>query len=353
MRPKQVFVATLVVLGTLLGIYILSELREIVVLLIIAFIFASAISPAVTRLNRMLPLPLSIALVYITLIAAFAGILTFITQPLVSQTRKFITEAPDLVGNIEVRVRELAADLKIPTDVFNGNLDQYYSQLTERLPGLLAGVLNVTLGVLTALAGILVVLVLAFYWLLERRNIEGTWLSLVPRSRRPEARLIIEEIEVKLGGYVRGQAILAVIVGGLSFIGLQFIFHLPYALVLAVIAGITELIPLIGPFIGAVPAVGVAFAVVSPTTALWIALMYFIIQQVENHLLVPKVMQASVGLSPLTVLIAVLAGTTLLGFIGALLAVPVASAVQVILNHTLFAHRAEVEAAQAAMRMVD
>lgn len=349
MRPKQVFVATLVVLLTLLGAYLIIELRDIIVLLVIAFTFASAVAPAVTRLNRRLPLGASIGVVYITLILVVAGMLTFIFQPLVSQTGTLINNAPQLLEDAEARIADLQEFVRIPNTPAP-DLTRYYSQLAERAPTLVRGVLNVTIGFITGLAGVAVVLVLAFYWLLERRNIEGTWLSLVPSDKRTEARQIIVEIEAKLGGYVRGQLLLAVIVGILSYFGL-LILDIEYVLVLALLAGISELIPLVGPFIGAVPAVLVAL-VESPTKALLVVGLYFIIQQLENHLLVPKVMEHSVGLSALTVLVAVLAGAALLGIVGVVLSVPVASAIQVILNHTLFAPDHVVEAEKAQLREI-
>jgi predicted PurR-regulated permease PerM len=335
MTAKQVFQGTLVVLLTLLGAYLVYRLRTLVISVLIAFIFASAISPLVTRLNRRLPLASSIGLVYLGLIAVVAALLAIIITPLAQQTGTLISTAPDLLGAAQTRLAELQDRFDLPGDLLTPNLQGYYGDLAQRAPALAAGVLNITVGFFTGLAGMLVVLVLAFYWLLERRDVEGTWLSLVPARHRGEAREIIEEIEGKLGAYVRGQLILALIVGILSFAGL-LILRVPYSLVLALIGGVGEMIPLIGPFVGAVPAVIIAFATTSPQTAIFVAILYFGIQQTENNLLVPKVMHRSVGLSPMTVLLAVLAGGTLLGIIGALLAVPTASAAQVILKRTLF-----------------
>lgn len=339
MSARQVFVGTLVVLLTLLGAYLVVRLLDILVLLVIAFIFASAISPAVSRLNRRLSLGASIAVVYLGLILVLAGLLTFVTEPLVSQTGSLVAKAPDLLASVQTRISEVQRLLNIPNNSLTSNLQGNYTQLLQRAPALLAGVLNVTLGVISGVAGLIIVMVMAFYWLLERREIESTWFALAPTGWRGEAREMLEEIEVKLGGYVRGQLILGVIVGVMSYVGLLAL-SIPYALVLALIAGISELIPLAGPIIGAVPAVLVGFAQ-SPARAVLVAALYILIQQLENHLLVPKVMQHSVGLSPLAVLFAVLSGGTLLGIIGALLSVPVASTVDVILRHTLLRRQTE------------
>ncbi len=333
MTARRAFVGTVVVLLTLLGAYLVYRLFSIIVLVLIAFIFAAAISPMVRRLNRRLPLAAAIGVVYLGLLAVFAALMTVIITPVVQQTTTLIQNSPRLLDQVQAQITSLQRQFNLPT--VTPDLQQYVSQIAQQAPALAAGVLNVTLGVVTSVGGVLVVLVMAFYWLLERRDIEGTWIALVPRSRRAETREVIEEIEGKLGAYVRGQLILAVIVGLFSFFGL-LILGMEYVLVLALIAGIGELIPLAGPIIGAVPAVLIAFATESPQTALLVLALYIGIQQVENNFLVPKVMQRSVGLSPLTVLLAVLAGVALLGIIGALLAVPVASAMQVILQHTLF-----------------
>jgi predicted PurR-regulated permease PerM len=280
-----------------------------------------------------LPLAAAIGVVYLGLLAVFAVLMTVIITPVVQQTTQLIRSAPELLDQVQIQIANVQRQFRLPA--VTPNLEEYVTQIAQQAPALAAGVLNVTLGVVTSVAGVLVVLVMAFYWLLERRDIEGTWISLVPRARRAETREVIEEIEAKLGAYVRGQLILAVIVGLISFFGL-LVLEMPYILVLALVAGIGELIPLAGPIIGAVPAVVIAFATQSPQEALLVLALYIAIQQFENNFLVPKVMQRSVGLSPLTVLLAVLAGAALLGIIGALLAVPIASAIQVILQHTLF-----------------
>ncbi len=333
MTARQASVGTVAVLLTFLGAYLVYRLLSIIIVLLIAFIFAASISPMVRRLNRRLPLAAAIAVVYLGLFAVFAVLTTVIITPVVQQTTALIQSTPELLTQVQDQLADLQRRFRLPP--VTPNLQEYVAQIAQQAPALAAGVLNVTLGVVTSVAGVLVVLVMAFYWLLERRDIEGTWISLVPRARRAETREVIEEIEAKLGAYVRGQLILAGIVGLISFFGL-LILDMPYILVLSLVAGIGELIPLAGAIIGAVPAVIIAFATQSPQEALLVLALYIAIQQFENNFLVPKVMQRSVGLSPLTVLLAVLAGAALLGIIGALLAVPIASALQVILQHTLF-----------------
>jgi predicted PurR-regulated permease PerM len=172
---------------------------------------------------------------------------------------------------------------------------------------------------------------MAFYWLTSREQTLALLLLLSPKAQRQRVHAVWNDIEFRLGAYVRGQAILMVIIGISSYIGL-FLLGVPYAPALALIAGITEAIPIVGPLIGAVPAVIVGFTV-SPVTGLLVAALYGVIQALENNVLVPKSMSSNVGLNPLVIIIAIVAGSTLNGIVGAVLAIPLAGALQVLAQH--------------------
>jgi predicted PurR-regulated permease PerM len=172
---------------------------------------------------------------------------------------------------------------------------------------------------------------MAFYWLTSREQTLALLLLLSPKAQRQSVHAIWNDIEFRLGAYVRGQAFLMLIIGLTSYLGL-LVLGVPFAPALALIAGITEAIPLVGPLIGAVPAVIVAFTV-SPVTGLLVAILYGVIQALENNVLVPKIMSSNVGLNPLVIIIAIVAGSTLNGVIGALLAIPLAGTLQVLAQH--------------------
>jgi predicted PurR-regulated permease PerM len=172
---------------------------------------------------------------------------------------------------------------------------------------------------------------MAFYWLTSREQTLALLLLLSPKTQRQRVHAIWNDIEFRLGAYVRGQVILMVIIGVSSYLGLVAL-GVPYAPALALIAGITEAIPIVGPLIGAVPAVIVGFTV-SPLTGILVALLYGVIQALENNVLVPKVMSSNVGLNPLVIIIAIVAGSTLNGAIGAVMAIPLAGALQVLAQH--------------------
>jgi len=169
--------------------------------------------------------------------------------------------------------------------------------------------------------------------LLEENGIKKFFLSVVPLKQKNRVTRIANRIGIKLGSWLRGQLILAVAVGLVIYIGLR-LMGIPYALTLALIAGVLEIVPILGPIIAAIPAIIVAFTI-SPLTALLITAFYILVQELENKLLVPKVMQYSVGLNPVTIIIILLVGAKLMGILGMLLAIPVALIIYVILEEWL------------------
>ena len=163
--------------------------------------------------------------------------------------------------------------------------------------------------------------------LLEKEKLETRLASLFG-SKEERVKLLIVKIEEKLGAWLQGQLILSLVIGILSYIGLTLL-NIPYALPLAMIAGIMEVIPVIGPIISALPAIFLALTI-SPFLSIAVAVMYLVIQQLENNLIVPQVMKRAVGLNPLIVILAIAIGSRLLGIAGALLAVPLAVVIQII-----------------------
>ncbi len=175
------------------------------------------------------------------------------------------------------------------------------------------------------------VFVLAFYWLVERAAIKRVLLRAVPARRARDVNTVWLEVEEKLGGWVRGEVVLMLAIGFAAGIG-YFVIGLPNAALLGVIAGLMEVVPMVGPFLAFAPAVLVALAV-DPPRAIAVVLYALVIQQIESNVLVPRVMGHTVGVSPLTVLLGILIGSTLAGLPGAFLAVPLAAAIQVIVAH--------------------
>lgn len=316
--PKKIDIShkTVVFIATfILGIWLLYLIRDLLLILFVAVILMSALSPVVRLLTKFkLPKSLGIAITYLIIIAIVSSLLALVLPPLVEETRRlFLTLPPHLDQLID-----LAA------------IDK--SVLQSQLSSLSRNAFSITLSIFDNILTIIFLLVLTFYLLLERDSLEGKIASLFIGREERVKRLIVL-IEEKLGGWLRGQLFLSLVIGSLTYIGL-IILSIPYALPLAVVAAVLEVVPVIGPIISAIPSVLIALTI-SPILSLAVAAMYFVIQQLENNLIVPQVMQRVVGLNPLVVILAIAVGSRLLGFSGALLAVPIAVVIQIIVTEII------------------
>lgn len=336
MTGRQVFTGTLIVLATLAVAYLLLRVGEVVIVLFIAIVFASTIRPLVDWLSaHRVPRGIAILLVYVVVLGAFAGLLIVSIPPLVGLSVELIS-GNLLVTRLQTLVQQLSyfgwsefriivPSIQVPEVL--SNLMGAASDTAQQMAWPVARDMAVTLG------QVVLVFVIAVYWLTARKPTLDLLLRMSPMRHRAHVEQIWTDVELTLGSYLRGQTILMVVIGLAALVGL-IIFRVPYAPALAVIAGLTEFIPMVGPFIGGAAAVLVAFTV-SGQTALLVAAWYIAIQQLENHVLVPRIMGRSVGLNPLVVILALVIGGILGGVLGALLAVPVAGALQVIVRHLL------------------
>ncbi|OGE33988.1 hypothetical protein A3C59_05455 [Candidatus Daviesbacteria bacterium RIFCSPHIGHO2_02_FULL_36_13] len=299
----------------ILSLWLLFLIRDLILILFISLILMSALSPMVRFFGRFkIPKPLGIAITYIIIIGVVSGLIAIVFPPLIEETKKLLATFPNNIDNL------LAV---IPLDK---------SVLQNQINSISGNIFSITLSVFDNLLTIIFLLVLTFYLILEREKLESRISSLFVGREERVKRLIIQ-IEEKLGSWFSGQLFLSLIIGVLSYIGL-LILGIPYALPLAVVAGILEVVPVIGPIISAIPSVLIALTI-SPVLALAVAAMYFVIQQLENHLIVPQVMQRAVGLNPLVVILAIAIGSRLLGIAGALLAVPIAVVLQIVVTEIL------------------
>lgn len=294
----------------MLSLWLIYLIKDLILILFVALILMSALSPLINFFVRLkLPKSISIGITYIIIIAVVSGLVASILPPLIEESSKLVVTLPPLVSQV--------------FDIFNVDRSLLQSELSH----VSKNIFSITLAVFDNLLTIIFLLVLTFYLLLERESLENKVAAFFIGRDDMVKRLIIK-IEDKLGAWFRGQLLLSLIIGVLSYIGL-LIFNIPYALPLAVIAGVLEVVPVIGPIISALPAIGIALTI-SPVLSLAVAAMFFIIQQLENNLIVPQVMKRAVGLNPLVVILAIAIGSRLLGFVGALLAVPIAVVLQIV-----------------------
>jgi predicted PurR-regulated permease PerM len=179
----------------------------------------------------------------------------------------------------------------------------------------------------------LAIFLLAYYWTQEGNLVLRALLRVFPPQRRKEMREFMQLAETKIGGYVRGQGLLCIVIGLAAFTA-YLLIGLPYTLVLAVFAGVMEMVPIFGPALGAVPALLVALSI-APEKALWVVVATIIIQMLENAVLVPRIMKNAMGVNPIMVLLSLIAFSSVFGFAGALLALPLAAIIQLLVSRVV------------------
>lgn len=336
MELKSFLFKTLIVAGTIVGIYVLYQVRSLVMLFFVAILFGSTVRPVVVKLSAWrVPILLSTIISYIGFLAVLAGIVVLVFPSLLSSLQDLFNSQTNLLLRLEDVMNRVQAEIWKQTgfllpSVRVADLQAYLAEFQSTAQNNFDQIL---LDSVRILSEALILFVLAFYWLSERDRFEEFGLRIIPMQHRERFRSIFQEVESTLGSYVRGQLIVCVTVGVLVFIALT-ILDVPSALVLAAFAAVVELIPLVGPLIGAIPALLVAL-LDSPEKTLLVALAFVIIQQVESQVLVPKVMERQVRLNPLLILLALAAGNLLGGLFGAIIAIPIAAGLNVIVRRTL------------------
>jgi predicted PurR-regulated permease PerM len=328
----QVARATLVLLGLGLGVYLLWRIQEVLFLLFLAILLATTIEPIVDRLRRGPFSRGSGVLVIYTAIIIVIGLPAALLAPsAVAQGASFAANLPTRIDALRPFAEQLQpAPLQ---GIFVNLLDQVSADLKN--PAAPTGESIVAAGATAARAilDFMLVFVIAFYWLMERNALKRSLMRAVPRSHARDVNTIWMELEDKLGAWVRGQLFLMLVVGVLAGIGFVVI-GLPSPIVLGVVAAFGEMIPIVGPYLAFAPAVLITLAT-DPGKLPYVIGYAVVVQLIESNFLLPRVMNHAVGISPLTIILGIQAGAILYGLPGALLAVPVAAAFQVILAHSL------------------
>src|SRR5262245_4247866 len=335
--------AVLIVFGLGLGFYFFWLLREIVFVMFLAVMVATAIEPLVNRLRRGPFTRGSGTLTVYAVIVLAIALPTYVAFPtLTGQMAGFLEQMPERLVSLRPNVEQI--QFRPVRDGILSALGAATAMMQD--PAEPEAAIEGAATAAHTLFNFVTVFVLAYYWMQERSAIKRIVLRGVGRKWAPETDAAWLEVEEKLGGWVRGQLLLMLAIAAMAGLGYVAI-GLPNPLLLAVVAGLAEIVPILGPFIAFAPAILVALTI-SPTTALIVAIYALVIQQFETYVLVPRIMGHTVGVSPLTVFLGILIGATLYGIPGAFLAVPVAGLAQVILAHLL---RAE-DDAQAEAHVV-
>lgn len=300
------------VLIVFLGMKFLAEVSGILFLVYVAFIIAVAINPLITWLeSKKIPRPLSSIMVIISLFTAIGFLVSSFIRPLISQTQNFINRLPTIIEKVSS---------------YNINLDSLSSQAFT----VSDQVFKIAVGTLAGIITAFTTLVISYFILQSRPGFKNSLKTIFGHKFRLYYSILIQ-LEEKLGTWVRGTLILMLSVGILSGLGYSLI-GLPYAVALGVIAGLLEVIPNIGPTITAIFAIVVGLSI-SPTHGLAAFIVSLLVQQLENNLLVPKVMQKSTGLHPIVTIVSLLIGFRLGGAALAVISLPITLSLQVIVSH--------------------
>ncbi len=342
-------IAIIKVIAILLILGFLYLIRDILAIIFASIILASVIDPLADWFaEKKIPRGVSVLLIYLLLFAVVSLVIILILPPVIEQINQLSTNFESIWN----KVVSGFFSLKEYSEQY-GVLDNIQRSLQNVQSGLgraAGGVFTTLSGIFGGVVSLIVALVITFYIVVEDTAIKKLFRSIAPAHYQPYLTQLFFKMQKKIGSWVKGQLILSVIIFVFSLVGL-LILGVNYALVLALIAGISEFIPYVGPIIAAIPAVFLAFTQ-SPIKAFLVIILYFIIQQLENNIIVPKVMQKAVGLNPIVSIISILIGAKVAGIVGALLAIPVATAIGVFLED-IFGEEEKTPDAGLAGRAID
>lgn len=320
-----------------LSFWLVFRFYNIVFILFAALVLGTVIRPAVDWLNRRgLRRDAGVILVYLALLGLLVGFILLLAPLLIEQAKSILAKLPvyyqglhaALVGSSSALIQRLSQQLPV--------------ELALGLPGQAGGGLGFgVIGQVLSYVGIIwrllfvgtAILVLAFYWTLDGDRMVRSAVLHFPNARHDEWRTLISEMETKIGAYVRGLALMSLVVGVMATIA-YVVIGLPSPLVLGLLAGVFEAVPIVGPILGAVLP-GLLAVSIDPSKLIWVVVATVVIQQLEGHFLVPRVMNKAVGVSPIVTILAILAFTTLFGLPGAVLAIPLAALIQILLNYAV------------------
>ncbi|MFC1727027.1 AI-2E family transporter [Patescibacteria group bacterium] len=299
----------------LLSLFILYQIRQILVIFFVSLVLMSALNPAVSRLERMrIPRIAAILLVYLMVFLLLGLVIAGIIPPLIDQTAVLLSRLPDYFR----------------TSGLSGINQDFLATQLGQIGSIPTNLLKITFSLFNNLLAVFILAVVVFYLLIERKKLDRYLLFLFGTDGEKKAKKFVDELEKKLGGWVRAQIFLMVLIGAMSYLGLRLL-GIEFALPLALLAGLLEVIPNVGPTIASIPAILTGLAI-SPLMGLSVGALYFLIQQIENSFILPQVMSKGVGVNPLVSVMALATGFELAGVVGVVLSIPLVLLVQVLLS---------------------
>lgn len=318
MKPKRIEISHKTIIFTvvfLLSLVVLWQIRSLILLLFISFVFMETLNPAVTRLEKFkIPRPIGILLLYIIILSLISFAVAGIVPIFVEQSAALIKSLPETLQNVKIFGND-AIDLS----------SQF--KILENIPSSIA---KTAVSIFSNILSGFVVFFLTFYLLLEKKNFPKYGLSIFGEKGKEKFLKIVDSLESRLGHWVNAEFFLMTVIGVLSYLG-YLLLGLKYAVPLAIFAGLLEIVPALGPTIATIIAAIVGFSI-SPVTGFLTIAWGIIVQQLENSIIVPKIMKRSIGFNPLVTILLIATGAKLAGVVGAILAVPLYLTIEVIVK---------------------
>jgi predicted PurR-regulated permease PerM len=323
--PISVFKAALV----LIGLYVLFLLRGVVLTVVAAVVIASAIEP-MTRwfMSKRIPRTIAVVIIYLAIAILLFGIVYFALPPLLFEASSFLAQLPEYIGQIDTQTFLSQFNAGNKTELLQGISNTLSAgDLVSSIRSLLTipgGVFRIVSSVFGGVFSFVLIVVFSFYFAVQERGIENFLHLITPPRHQSYVAGLWQRSQVKIGQWMQGQILLMLLVGVLVFLGLT-ILGVKHAFLFALLAGLLEIIPLFGPVLASIPPILVGISDGGASQALIVAGLFIIIQQFENHLIYPLVVNKVVGVPAMVVMLALLIGGQLGGFLGALLSVPLAA----------------------------
>lgn len=348
---RRVMWATLVLALIALGFWLLYQFYEVIFILLTAIIMGTAIRPIVSWLYRKgVPRVAGVLLVYLLLLVMLVSFGLLLFPLIIKQATAIITSIPGYYQSLRTWMFINPNQLVVSLGGFLPSTLPGLEPLQQTGNQILASA-EQALGYVATAARVIFIatalLLMAYHWTLEGPRTIQSLLLLVPKGQRKSLGDLISAMETKVGFYIAGQGVLCLVIGTMALIA-YLLIGLPNAFVLALVAGLLEAIPMVGPLLGAIPAAIIAFSL-SPVKLIWVIVATLIIQQLENSILVPRVMRKAMGVNPFVSLLAIFTFSSMFGIAGAFMAIPMAAIIQLLLDHFVF-HPSSMESEVSAGR---
>lgn len=332
---RTIDISTGIIFRTILilfGIWIVYIVRDVIAILFVSLIITAAIEPAVKKLIAIkIPRSFSVLIIFLVMFFIVGVLVSFLIPPIVSQFNNFIADFPERLDKFTKSFTGIENYFLSHGIVFSSQ--EFFQSLSDNLSQSSGRIFSTTVSIFHGFISLIAILSLTFYLSVKEEGMKNFIFSVVPEAHAAYAASLAERIRERIGMWLQGQIVLMLIIFVLDYVAL-YLLGVPYALILAVLAGVLEIIPYLGPLISAIPGVILGF-LISPLTGLLVLAAYIIIQQFENHIIVPQVMKKAIGLNPVTVILALLVGAKLGGVFGAILAIPMAAAASVFIKDLL------------------